>query len=152
MAYRKPDTQFHQFTPDDGRFETASRTGTDVVVSSADSISRLPYFEYRPLIGYLNEVIDNGLTKESSIRISVEADVAEQITDIRQTVDVAMHALQATIRLVQSEMDQRHPSDFVVLNDEAALEEVFWLKQIFPESELGETLMQNYRKLRLRRS
>lgn len=115
---------------------------------------RSPSFEYRPLIGFLSETIDDCLSREAKIRTSsgIDSEIAsERLRENREKMFRAMRTLENTVQLVVSEMEARSQEEFDKVSEHSREEELFWLQRVFPEDQAGQKLLRNYRELRLRR-
>ena len=111
-------------------------------------------FDYRPLVGFLTETIDTCILKESEHRARLASENIEFTADRvveqnRKRLDRAMHALENTIQLILTELDERRWSG--AIDDDhpiATGQPEKWLAEVFPDDDAGRQLLSLYKGVR----
>ena len=106
-------------------------------------------FEYRPLIGFLTETIDQCLCRETKIRTEDvdREDVTGRLAENRQTMDRAMLTLENTIQLILKELENPKtvPAECQCARDaQSARTCEAWMEKVFPQDDIGQALRSTY--------
>lgn len=103
-------------------------------------------FDYRLLVGFLTETIDNCVRKNHQLRTSEDGPREAVRSRCMDQMGIAMQALENTIRLIMVELEMGEKSLNQSAGNTTARPTKDWLRLVFPDNSAGEELMASFRK------
>lgn len=103
-------------------------------------------FDYRLLVGFLTETIDNCVRNNHQLRISEDGESAAVRSRCMDQMGIAMQALENTIRLIMVELEAGEKSLNQAAGNTTARPTKDWLRLVFPDTLAGSELMATFQK------
>lgn len=103
-------------------------------------------FDYRPLVGYLTQTIDNCIANVCDQKANEFA--VDDMSDLER-MDSAILALENTIRLILDELEARRGAEVAAAPVRPLSDNLDWLAGVFPDNRAGRELCERFYEIRV---